>query len=81
MKTLSSKNRIQCPLKTGFTVQKKRIAQLSKKDVLTSDEKIKIINDLESRLERLSTLDKVEHWGIEAVVNRLAPYYWSCGTR
>jgi len=42
LKTLSSKNRIQCPLKTGFTVQKKRIAHLGQHSVINKTYSINV---------------------------------------
>lgn len=46
------------------------------RDVLTGDEKKKLVNDLEKRLERITPESgEKDHWGVENIVNRLAPYY------
>lgn len=52
----------------------------TKKDVLTSDERAKIIDDLEKRLERITPEGgESDHWGVENITNRLAPYYRKVG--
>lgn len=52
----------------------------AKKDVLTSDERAKLIYDLEKRLERITPEGgDSDHWGVENIVNRLAPYYRKIG--
>ncbi len=50
------------------------------KDVLTREEKEKLVNDHEKRLERITTEGgEKDHWGVENIINRLAPYYRKIG--
>jgi hypothetical protein len=52
----------------------------TKKDVLTKDEKAKLIEDLEKRLERITPENgESDHWAVENIVNRLAPHYRKIG--
>jgi hypothetical protein len=50
------------------------------KDVLNREEKEKLVNDHEKRLERITTGGgEKDHWGVENIINRLAPYYRKIG--
>lgn len=47
----------------------------NKKILLNPEEKIKIINDLEQRLDRLSKAEDLDPWSAESAAFRLADYY------
>lgn len=45
------------------------------KIVLSEDEKIKLLTDLEERLRRLMAIDDPDPWRVECAIKLLAPYY------